>query len=139
MTHDVGLHSERISYSGNIVINFVHILLRVTIPSFVDWLKPKFKSIEISLWFLLHHLWWRAYIILITNGQAQSEKEKHKKKKKKKKKRQKKIMAYVWLSEWKEPNIYIYISLFFRKFQPIMSTPDNSSLSSYQDTNQFFV
>ena len=35
--------------------------------------------------------------------------------------------------------IYIYISLFFRKFQPITSTPDNSSLSSYQDTNQFLV
>ena len=138
MTHDVGLHSERISYSGNIVINFVHILLRVTIPSFVDWLKPKFKSIEISLWFLLHHLWWRAYIILITNGQAQSEKEKHKKKKKKKNRKNKK-MAYIWLSEWKEPNIYLYIYLFFRKFQHITSVPDNSSLSSYQDTNQFLV
>ena len=35
--------------------------------------------------------------------------------------------------------IYICIYIFFRKFQPITSVPDNSSLLSYQNTNQFLV
>ena len=33
---------------------------------------------------------------------------------------------------------YFLYDLFFREFQPMASTPDDSSLSSNQDTNQFF-
>ena len=41
------------------------------------------------------------------------------------------------------PSIDAMIALgfffFFREFQPMMSAPDDSSLSSDQDTNQFLV
>ena len=33
----------------------------------------------------------------------------------------------------------IWFGIFFREFQPIVSAPDDSSLSLDQDTNQFFV
>ena len=32
-----------------------------------------------------------------------------------------------------------YDTFFLRDFQPLMSVSDNSSLSSYQDTNRFLV
>ena len=34
---------------------------------------------------------------------------------------------------------YYYFFFFEREFQPMASAPDNSSLSSDQDTNQFLV
>ena len=37
-----------------------------------------------------------------------------------------------------QENLIIY-DFFFREFQPIASAPDDSSLSSDQDSNQFLV
>ena len=66
-------------------------------------------------------------------------KKKNTKKKKKKKETKENNGIYMIIGMKRTKYIFIYIYLFFRKFQPITSVPDNSSLSSYQDTNQFLV